>query len=379
MRKILIHALGAEMGGAMRHLNNFLPELVKQDQRNHYVVLAKNSFPEIHLANKILIERLSGRKSSGWLDRIYLDNIVIPRRIKKEHFDLLVTLTNFGPIKAPCPHILFQRNSIYFCRYYLERIKGKLKAEVLLRQKFAVEAMKRADLIVTPSNAMTNIIKETCPNVRNRSFKTLYHGFEKNTLHMEPLHSKYAKLLSDKRIKLLSPTHIAAHKGFEELFEIFAYLKKRRSDFVLYITASHVDWPEGIRKYLSKIEQLGLQDHIVFTGRIPQGQIGHLYNHCDLMIYPSLCESFGFSMIEALGHGLPIVAADTEVNHEICGDGALYYSPTNYVNGADKIDKALDPELRKRLADTGRMRFESFDWTWHRYVRNFIEIINRVV
>lgn len=37
--KILIHALGATMGGAMRHLSGFLPELGRQDQSNEYVVM----------------------------------------------------------------------------------------------------------------------------------------------------------------------------------------------------------------------------------------------------------------------------------------------------------------------------------------------------
>ena len=49
----MIYALGINMGGAMRYLTNFLPEVRRQDGPNCYVVLVRDSFPVIELLNNI--------------------------------------------------------------------------------------------------------------------------------------------------------------------------------------------------------------------------------------------------------------------------------------------------------------------------------------
>jgi len=113
-------------------------------------------------------------------------------------------------------------------------------------------------------------------------------------------------------------------------------------------------------------------------GRVPQGQMGALYRACDLMIYPSLCESFGFSMVEAMAYGLPIVAAGTPVNQEICKGGALYYPPLDSRAGAEAIMKALDPQNAGTIIAGGRERMGSFNWGWNRYAQEFIGLIKAV-
>jgi glycosyltransferase involved in cell wall biosynthesis len=126
------------------------------------------------------------------------------------------------------------------------------------------------------------------------------------------------------------------------------------------------------------VRELGLQDDVVFLGRIPQGRMGALYAHSDLMVYPSLCESFGFPMIEAMGHGLPIVAARTGINEEMCRDAALYYAPSDPLAGAQAIRDALVPETRARLKRAAAARVTGFDWSWTRYAREFVALVDSV-
>jgi len=374
---ILIHALGANMGGAMRHLTNFLPELGRQDSIRDYIVLVRESFPELVLPENIRLERIPDDKAAGWIGRIIYDCIALPRRLKLEKLSAIVSLTNFGPIWSSVPHIFFQRNPVYYCSYYLNNIRGREKIETLLRRRLAVESMKRADVVVTPSNAMAEMIKETCPEVKDRRFYTLYHGFSKETLS-EPLADQYVRMLDVDGVKLLYPTHLAAHKGFEVLFDILVCLKKQGLKFTLFATISPDDWLEGFRRYEQRVNELGLSEQVIFMGRIPQQQMGALYKQCNLMVYPSLCESFGFSMIESMGYGLPIVAAGTAINREICGEGAYYYPPLDHIAGANAIKKAIDTDFSRQLANQGQKRAASFDWSWQRYVCEFIELIETV-
>ena len=362
----------------MRHLTNFLPALGSADPRRSYLVLVRESFPVLSLPESVRLERISDAAAAAWLARITGDVVALPLRLRREHFSAVVSLTNSGPIWSPVPHVLFQRNSLYYCPYYLDSISGWLALETMIRRRLAVQSMKSADVVVTPSDAMADMIRTSCPSIQKARFRTLYHGFSRETLD-DALEHKYFKMLEAKRGALLFyPTHPAPHKGFEVLFEILAKLKAGGLEFQLATTICLEDWPEVVYAYQNRVKELGLQEHVIFMGVVPQRQMGALYSMCDLMVYPSLCESFGFSMIEAMGHSVPIVAADTAVNREMCGNGALYYPALDPDAGADAVRAALEAPARLRLIENGARRLSSFDWSWRRYAREFVSMLDEI-
>ena len=191
--KILINALGAEMGGAMRHLTNFLPELGRATPDFEFVVLMRSKTPNIRVDSNVHLEKIRDSKASKWSARLVYDIVTLPHRLKNENFAATVSLLNFGPIWSHVPHILFQRNSLYYCDYFLEQMYGRLKLKTLMRRRLAVESMKRADLIVTPSHSMKEMILRTCPNVYERRFAVLKHGFNPSTMQ-SPLDQRISEI-----------------------------------------------------------------------------------------------------------------------------------------------------------------------------------------
>src|ERR1017187_3046410 len=129
MKKILITAIGAELGGAVRHLTNLLPELGESISRYEYVVLVRDSFPEIKTPNNVRIQRVPDWIAGSWLLRLVYDVVVVPWMEYRGRFAALVSILNTGPIWLSAPHILFQRNSLYFCPYYLANSHGLRAAE----------------------------------------------------------------------------------------------------------------------------------------------------------------------------------------------------------------------------------------------------------
>lgn len=365
------------MGGSERHLTNFLPELDRIADRFQITLQVRESFAVPHCDN-IRVQRVPDVTAGQALRRLLYDVMHIPRILRDERYDVVVSLTNFGPIWSPIPHILFQRNPIYYCPLYQSKVRGLERAEVMMRRKLAIETMKRAAIVVTPSNAMSEMIKRACGGVDGTRFETLYHGFSADTLSAEG-DREIARYLALPGIKLLYPTHAALHKGFDVLVAIMAELvKARRMDLRLLTTVSDEDWPRGVASLRESIAFHGLQDRFLLIGRVPQRQMGMLYRGCRLMIYPSLCESFGFSMIEAMGSGLPIVAADTAVNREMCGDAALFYPPLDPMLGAEAVAIALESRTHAELKARAQGRLSEFDWSWSRYAREFVTLLRTV-
>ena len=103
-----------------------------------------------------------------------------------------------------------------------------------------------------------------------------------------------------------------------------------------------------------------------------------IYASADVLVYPSLIESFGFALLEGMAYRLPIVAADTPVNRELCQNAALYYRATDSTAAANAIERASNIETRTELINSCDARLAAFDWSWRRYAREFVRLLDQV-
>jgi glycosyltransferase involved in cell wall biosynthesis len=76
-----------------------------------------------------------------------------------------------------------------------------------------------------------------------------------------------------------------------------------------------------------------------------------------MLVMPSLVETVGLPMLEAMSLGLPVLAADRPYAHDICQDAAWFFDPLSSADFAAKSARLLlDPSLRNDLAVKGRAR-----------------------
>lgn len=104
--------------------------------------------------------------------------------------------------------------------------------------------------------------------------------------------------------------------------------------------------------------QLGLgQDRVRFLGR--RSDIDRLLNAADFFVLPSDIEGLPLSILEAMAHGLAIVASDVGGIPEIIQQGinGLLVPPGDDAALAAAIRRVtIDPALRRRLGDAARER-----------------------
>jgi glycosyltransferase involved in cell wall biosynthesis len=368
--RVLINALGANMGGALRHLTNLLPALGEAAGGHVYDALVRASIEISSACDRIRLIRVSDAHARSFLQRTFSD--LIGSAVSARRYDVLVSLMNFGPIVCPVPHVLFQCNALYFSRPYRASLDVTSRAQLALRRRWTVEAMRFADTIVTPSAAMADLIREDSPALRGKSFRTLYHGFERTTLG--------DGRTSDPRItgfpKLLCVSHLARYKNYELLFQALALLKAEYPDIRLFLTFDRADRASDFDHYERMAARLDVLDRVTFLGRIDQNEIGGLLRAADVFVFSSRCESFGFPLLEAMGCGLPIAASDTAVHRELCKNAALYFHPDDARACAGSIRAILEDRSRARsLTEQAAKVLGSFDWSWRRYAREFAGII----
>ena len=76
--------------------------------------------------------------------------------------------------------------------------------------------------------------------------------------------------------------------------------------------------------------QLAVGDAILDVGQLSRKDLLLLYNRCDVLLFPSLFEGFGWPPLEAMACGLPVVCSAIAPIMENVGDAALLASPLDY-------------------------------------------------
>ena len=107
--------------------------------------------------------------------------------------------------------------------------------------------------------------------------------------------------------------------------------------------------------------------------------LGRLYARATFFALPSIRESYGMAVSEALAAGLPVIACDIPATREVAGGAALLVPRGRVDPLADAIDRvAHDARLRERLSRRARARAKRFP-TWSESERRFVREIRALI
>lgn len=117
-------------------------------------------------------------------------------------------------------------------------------------------------------------------------------------------------------------------------------------------------------------------DAVSFAGFVPEEQLYEYFQAADIYLHTGRLETFGLSVIEAAGNGLPVVSVNEGGPLETVTDGAtgfLRESRPEQLAGA-VLQLAADAELRK---DMGRHSYEyvSSKYSWKRGALDFLRAV----
>jgi glycosyltransferase involved in cell wall biosynthesis len=160
-----------------------------------------------------------------------------------------------------------------------------------------------------------------------------------------------------------------------DLIAAFAALSSDVPHARLIIVGEDRSWPPLSLHEVAARE--GVSSRVEFKSYVSDDQLAALYRSATVFAFLSEYEGFGFTPLEALAAGLPIVVADTPVAREIYG-GAARYVAVGDVNGTARALKELlnDPQSRdaRRRHATGVLS----KYSWDRTARETLAHIERI-
>ena len=149
----------------------------------------------------------------------------------------------------------------------------------------------------------------------------------------------------------------AGHKNIRGLLQAFA-ISALAGEFRMVFTGT-ADEPT-----MQHARDVGVLDHIRFSGPIDDEALLDLYQRSTALVYPSMHEGFGLPVVEAMATGTPVVTSTTTSMPEIAGGGnALLADPADPEQIAQAMRRlAEDAQLWSTLATRGLARAHEFTW-----------------
>lgn len=364
--KVLINAVSAKLGGAATYIQNLartLPVLAAPGDSFVFVV------PERHLwdVDSSQIRTIASEAAAGsYASRWWWDQVELRSILDRERPDVLFSSANFAMVRCPCPQVLLVRNPIYFSREYLQYVLPQrglaLRAETVARRWLVARSVAAADCVMTPSQTMLDDLRRYVRIPAGNASVNPY-GVPKDRISLSPRAPRTAGPL-----RLLWVSHYADHKNLATLLRAAQLLRQRAAfpfELVLTLDAAgggqHTAMPEEERSLLR-----ALGSAVKLAGVLSYENTWPLYANADIFIFPSLAESFGHPLVEAMASQVPIIASDISIHREICGDAAGYFPPREAAALANCIARlAANPAASAQLVAAGRARVNNFLWEDH--------------
>jgi glycosyltransferase involved in cell wall biosynthesis len=176
---------------------------------------------------------------------------------------------------------------------------------------------------------------------------------------------------------LFYPAQFWPHKNHSRIVKALGMLKREhRLKVPAVFCGSYSDEfrDKTFREVMSLSHQMGLEEEICYIGHVPDDDMSGLYAGAVALVMPTFFGPTNIPVLEAWAFGCPVLTSDIRGVREQVADAAVLVNPRSVEAIADGIYRLwTDENLRRTLADRGRLRLSSY--TPEDYRRRLIEIL----
>lgn len=359
--RILLNALVVNRGGHRTYFNNFIPYFGKLGIGHEFFLLYSPWQEEIFnfdLPNNFS-RLVYGPHSRSVLRKVTWEQVKLPSILKREKIDLMFSPTPVTTLYSPCPIVVAIRNPNLFMSLKLKDVRY-IGRNWLLMLITRISAKKAAGIIVVSRYSRDEAARVL--GIDHDKTEVIYHGIGQQFL--ERSNRSITDYFEVSCPYILNVSTIQKHKNQLRLIDAFAKLCTGDDLGYDLVIAGGIESKDDYQRMVLKIKQYDLEKRVHYLGEIPYHDLPSLYQGATVFVMPSLLESFGHPLVEAMASGVPVVASNTTAIPEICGDAAIYFDPLMIDEMSNSMRSVLlDEDLRGQLVVAGYNRVNAFSWT----------------
>ena len=301
------------------------------------------------------------------------DNYPIPNPFSKR--ELEKTITNFKPdvVHSQIPFLygrmaqkICKKNNIMYVSmnhtlyadyvHYIPLVPKKLAKKTI--EKYLAHFYSKCHKVATPSQMMKQTLLDygvtskievipTGINIPNIINKDITNNLKKS-MGIDPISEKV----------LIYVSRIAKEKNPDIMLDAFEIIANKHKNIKFLI----VGGGPALNYVKNRVERSQYKDQIILTGMVDKSKVPEYLSCGDIFLFPSITETQGLAVCEALAAGLPVVAVNAGGVPENIQDKINGFLTTNDKDDfAEKINILLeDEDLRKRMSESARAAGQSF-------------------
>ena len=285
------------------------------------------------------------------------DQLAVPAAVRRHRIDVLYNPKYSIPLRAGCPAVWVCHGLDWYVMPWASRFIDRVSHRFLVPRYAARAAAIIAVSEITRQHVMQYL------HVPPDRVVTVYSGVDA-VFRQRPSDARLAEI----RRKYALPERFFLYAGaiyppknFTRLIRAYAKVGPERGIPLVVAGGENRFLSE---RELQEPEALGIADWVRRPGWIEQEELAAVYALAEALLLPSLFESCGLPVLEAMAAGCPVVTADRYGTKELAENAAVLVDPESVDAIAGGIRQVLDDGgLRARLKDAGRERSASFQWT----------------
>lgn len=285
------------------------------------------------------------------------EQIFLPRLLCREKVELFHSPHFLVPLRRTCPQVVTIHDLIHL-KYPqdIPSLTGRLYSRAMVRA-----AVRLSDRIITVSEYSKHDILRHY-DIDPENVHVIYSGIDETLRRVESA-DEIRKVLRRYEIEqeyILYTGIYKERKNHAGLLRAFAKLVQAGVAADLVIAGPLADGEAKLRQFAT---ELGIAGRVRFPGFVPDEDMPALYSGARVYACPSMYEGFGFTILEAMSCGTPVVCNPVTSLPEVAGDAALFADACNPDVFAAALHRVMTDEgCRAELRARGYTNSKRFSW-----------------
>jgi glycosyltransferase involved in cell wall biosynthesis len=260
-------------------------------------------------------------------------------------------------------------NLLLFDAKELERIDDKSEQHYFQTyRKNQILSFKKSNAIIFLSNHSQVVVCNEIPEIKEST--VIAHGLDSIFLIPNKRTYKFGN-----KIKLL---YISPYYHYKHQIEVVKAVQLLRfsTGLDIYLNLIGGGNSTAAKELDEFVKKEKIQDFVFVNGNLNYEDLLKEYRSADIFVFASSCETFGITVLEAMGARLPIACSNRTGLSEILKDAGVYFDPEEPESIAESIKKLISNiELRATFGE--RAYQYALDYTWERCASETFKYIKK--
>lgn len=347
----------AALGGMRNYLQDLLELLPAQNPEWQFKVFTAewaDPFEHGHAPNLSVV--LCPLKK-GRIARVLYEQFGLPKAIRQNGVDVWLGTCNTLPLSARCRKVLVVQSLQFFSQSPTYKWSQRFYLRAMVEK-----SIRSADRVIALSEASrTEIVNRF--GLSTDKIQVVHHclqGHLQGETGDDPEGVTVERLVPGGQPFILMVSALYLYKNHTRLIEAFSRIRWEFPQHRLVIVGA--DSPGLTARDLQETaKKFGIGQNFLTLGRVASPDLAVLYRRAQVMAMPSIEETFGLTVLEAMHFGCPVITSNTSSMAEVGGEAALLVDPLSVDEIGNGLRKVLgDSALRMEMREKGLARAALF-------------------